>query len=71
MKEITIINVVLSCGDRFVYGGEKTIDELLSFLRWETPTNVLWKDDRGNMHLFHSSKIEHIYEEKVFQIDKK
>ena len=68
MEEKTIIEVVLSCGDKFIYGGEKTIQELQNFMRWETPTNILWDDDKSNKHLFHSSRIEHIYEKKVINI---
>lgn len=68
MEETTIIKVVLSCGDKFTYGGEKTIEELLQFMRWETPTNILCYDDQGNQHLFHSSKIEHIYTEQVVKL---
>ena len=66
MTEKKLIKVLLEGGDRFTYGGEKNMDELLDFIRWKTPTNIKCVDINGFNHIFHSSKILHIYEEVVF-----
>lgn len=59
------IIVKLDNGDKFVYGGDKKMEDLLSFMRWSTPTNIFCEDDRGNKHIFHSSSVKHIYTQKV------
>lgn len=63
-EKLVQIIIKLENGDEFVYGGEKSIQDLLQFMRWETPTNILCEDADGNKHLFHSSNIAHIYEVK-------
>lgn len=63
MDKKKVIVVVLECGDRFVYGGEKNMNELYDFMVWSTPTSIKCIDSEGNSHIFHSSRVQHIYED--------
>jgi hypothetical protein len=57
----TKIMVVLNNGDSFVYGGEKTIEQIKDFMIWKTPATIMVNDENGNTHLFHSNRVNHIY----------
>lgn len=64
MEEDYQIVVKLDNGDEFIYGGEKGMEELFSFMLWNTPTNIKCEDNKGNLHIFHSSAVKHIYQVK-------
>lgn len=57
----TKIIIALDNGDSFVYGGEKTIEKIKDFMIWSTPSTIMVNDENGNTHIFHSSRINHIY----------
>lgn len=55
------IMIVLDNGDSFVYGGDKSIEEIHHFMIWGTPATIMWKDENNNTHVFGSKSVKHIY----------
>ena len=55
------IMVVLKNGDEFVYGGDKTMEQIHNTMVYGTPATLMWKDKNNQTHMFHSSNVAHIY----------
>lgn len=55
------ILVVLKNGEEFVYGGDKTMEQIHNTMVYCTPATFMWKDKNGNTHIFHSSNVAHIH----------